>query len=194
MNNEAEAVHLFDLVRLVNDPQLPVYSTAGIQRINHLVTQFLHELQDIGDEAATDYVVRLCREVDADFNGLRETLTDKLRVLDVIQELRSADDEDQAKILAAMKLQFDRVEAKLDVMADDSAASTRAAKKKIDPKGYYSYAEAVEAVGVSESTLRRQVRQKKLRTVNVGGRVKFIGNDLLVYQREREGGIRVLGD
>jgi excisionase family DNA binding protein len=194
MNNEAEAVHLFDLVRLVNDPQLPVYSTAGIQRINHLVTQFLHELQDIGDEAATDYVVRLCREVDADFNGLRETLTDKLRVLDVIQELRSADDEDQAKILAAMKLQFDRVEAKLDVMADDSAASARAAKKKIDPKGYYSYAEAVEAVGVSESTLRRQVRQKKLRTVNVGGRVKFIGNDLLVYQREREGGIRVLGD
>lgn len=77
---------------------------------------------------------------------------------------------------------------------DAVAATAKVAGKKIDSTGYYSYAEAVEAVGVSESTLRRQVRQKKLRTVKIGGRVKFVGNDLLVFQRELEGGIRVLGD
>lgn len=112
MSNDADPVHLFDLLHLVNDPQLPINSTAGIQRISHLVTQFSHELQDIGNEAATDFVVNLCREVDADFDGLRATLTHKLRVLDVIQELRSADDVDQAKMLAAIKLQLDCVLAK----------------------------------------------------------------------------------
>lgn len=194
MSDDPDRIDLLDVVRLVNDPQLPVGTTDGIRRIGNLVTQFSHELQDIGDDAATDYVVHLCRQVDADFDGLRATLTHKLRVLDVIQELRSADDLDQARMLAAMKLQLDRVEAKLDVTASDAAASAKVARKKIDPQAYYSYAEAVNAVGVSESTLRRQVKQGKLRARNVGGRVRFIGNDLLVYQRERDGGIRVLGD
>lgn len=98
------------------------------------------------------------------------------------------------EMLASMKLQLDRMEAKLDVMADSAAATAKAASKKIDPNGYYSYTEAAEIVGVSESTLRRLARLNKLRTVKIGERIKFVGNDLLVFQRERDKGIRILGE
>jgi excisionase family DNA binding protein len=187
MTDEADRIDVLDVVRLVNDPQLPVQSTAGVSRINRMVTTFLHELQGMGTEAATDYVVHLCREVDADFDGMQATLSHKLRVLDVIQDLRSAEDVDQARMLAVLKLQMDRIEAKMDVTA-------AAAVKAIDPTGYYSYDEAAEAVGVSVSTLRREAKRNKLRTINIGRLVKIVGGDLLTYQAERDGGVRVLGD
>ena len=59
---------------------------------------------------------------------------------------------------------------------------------------YYSYDEASEAAGVSKSTLHRQVAKGKLRTVRIGKLVRFVGSDLLAYQRERGGAeVRVLG-
>jgi len=98
------------------------------------------------------------------------------------------------EMLAAMMMQLDRVEEKIDVAANSAAASAKAASKIIDPNGYYSYTEAAEIVGVSESTLRRLARLNKLRAVKIGARVKFVGNDLLVFQRERDKGIRILGE
>jgi len=38
------------------------------------------------------------------------------------------------------------------------------------------------------------VAKGKLRTVRIGKLVRFVGSDLLAYQRERGGKMKVLGD
>ncbi len=130
----------------------------------------------------------------ADYDGYRDHLRSQLQVLDFIQEIRSAEDVDQARLLAGMKLQLNRIEETTGTIQGDVAASAQVARKKIDPNGYYSYDEASEAVGVSKSTLHRQVAKGKLRTVRIGKLVRFVGSDLLAYQRERGGSeVRVLG-
>ena len=189
----ASDIDVPDVVRIFNDPHLRIHSTEGVPQLNGLLTQYQHELQ--GMDGSVDYVVMLCREVDADFDAFREHLTSQLQVLDLIQEIRSAEDVDQARLLAEMKLQLDRIEDKTGTIQEDVAASAQAARKKIDPNAYYSYPEASEVVGVSESTLHRQVAKGKLRTVKIGRLVKFIGSDLLAYQRERDSAkVKVLGD
>ena len=118
-----------------------------------------------------------------------------MRVLDLIQEIRFAEDVDQARLLAEMKLQLDRIEETTGTLQGDVAASAQAARKKIDLNAYYSYDEASEAIGVSKSTLHRQVAKGKLRTIRIGKLVRFVGGDLLAYQRERGGSeVRVLGE
>ncbi len=82
--------------------------------------------------------------------------------------------DDQARLLAGMKLQLDRIEDTTGTIQGDVAASAEAASKKIDPNAYYSYPEACEAVGVSKSTLHRQVANGKLRTVRIGKLVRFV--------------------
>ena len=93
-----------------------------------------------------------------------------------------------------MKLQLDRIEETTETIQGDVAASGQAARKRIDPNSYYSYDEASEAIGVSKSTLHREAAKGKLRTVRIGKLVRFVGGDLLAYQRERGGKMNVLGD
>ena len=193
MTTATVKLHILDVVRVFNDPHLPVRTTEQLQVLHTFISRFMHELQ-AADGVALDMVVNLCRQVDADYDGYRQHLESKMQVLDLIQEIRSAEDVDQARLLAEMKLQLDRIEETTETIQGDVAASAQAAKKKIDPNGYYSYDEASEAVGVSKSTLHRQVAKGKLRTVRIGKLVRFVGSDLLAYQRERGGSeVRVLG-
>lgn len=82
-----------------------------ISRINRMVTQSSHDMRSMGDVATTDYVV---------------------------QGPRSASDPDQAGEFAEMKLQADRLEARINLTVAGVAVSERAATKRIDPTGYYS--------------------------------------------------------
>ncbi len=194
MTTATEKLHILDVVRVFNDPHLPVRTTEQVQALHTFISRFMHELQ-AADGVALDMVVNLCRRIDADYDGYRDHLRSQLQVLDLIQEIRSAEDVDQARLLAEMKLQLDRIEETTGTIQGDVAASAQAARKKIDPNGYYSYDEASEAIGVSKSTLHRQVAKGKLRTVRIGKLVRFVGSDLLAYQRERGGSeVRVLGE
>ena len=193
MTTATNAIHLLDVVRVFNDPHLPVRTTEQVQALHTFISRFMHELQ-AADGAALGMVVNLCRQIDADYDGYRDHLRSQLQVLDLIQEIRSAEDVDQARLLAELKLQLDRIEETTETIQGDVAASGQAARKKIDPNSYYSYDEASEAVGVSKSTLHRQVAKGKLRTVHIGKLVRFVGSDLLAYQRGRGGSeVRVLG-
>ena len=193
MTTATEKIHILDVVRVFNDPHLPVRTTEQVQALHTFISRFMHELQAV-DGAALDMVVNLCRQIDADYDGYRQHLESQMQVLDLIQEIRCAEDVDQARLLAEMKLQLDRIEETTGTIQGDAAASAQATRKKIDPNGYYSYDEAREAIGVSKSTLHRQVAKGKLRTVHIGKLVRFVGSDLLAYQRERGGSeVRVLG-
>ncbi len=194
MTTATKKLHILDVVRVFTDPHLPVRTTEQLQVLHTFISRFMHELQ-AADGVALDMVVNLCRQIDADFDGYRDHLRSQLQVLDLIQEIRSAEDVDQARRLAEMKLQLDRIEETTETIQGDVAASAQAARKKIDSNAYYSYDEASEAVGVSKSTLHRQVAKGKLRTVRIGKLVRFVGSDLLAYQRERGGSeVRVLGE
>ncbi len=194
MTTATNAIHLLDVVRVFNDPHLPVRTSEQVQALHTFILRFMHELQ-AADDVALDLVVNLCRQIDADYDGYRDHLRSQVQVLDLIQEIRSAEDVDQARLLAEMKLQLDRIEETTGTMQGDMAASAQAARKKIDSNAYYSYDEASAAVGVSKSTLHRQVAKGKLRTVRIAKLVRFVGSDLLTYQLERGGlEVRVLGE
>ena len=45
MKGEGDRIDVLDIVHLVADPQLPIKTTAGMQRIRSMVTQFRHELE-----------------------------------------------------------------------------------------------------------------------------------------------------
>ena len=166
MTTATEKLDILDVVRVFNDPHLPVSTTEQVQALHTFMSRFMHELQ-AADGVALDLIVNLCRQVDADYEGYRQHLESQMRVLDLIQEIRSAEDVDQARLLAEMKLQLDRIEETTGTIQEDVAASAQAARKKIDPNAYYSYDEASEAVGVSKSTLQRQVAKGRLRTVAI---------------------------
>lgn len=194
MSGLQDPVHLFDLFRLIMDPLLPVKSTAEIQRIQDLASRFSLELQAMGDDAALSFVVFECRRVDADFDSLRKELCRRLNALDLIQEIRREESFESAMLMVAMKLQLDQIALGQREIANALREESERSQKQIVADGYYSYLEAKRAVGVSESTLRRQVKTGRLRTTKVGGRVMFVGSDLLVYQRERQADLKVLGD
>jgi len=193
MTTATEKLDILDVVRVFNDPHLPVRTTEQIQALHTFMSRFMHELQ-AADGVALDLIVNLCRQIDADYEGYRDHLMSQLQVLDLIQEIRHAEDVDQARLLAEMKLQLDRIEDVTGTIQEDVAKSAQVARKKIDSNAYYSYDEASGVVGVSKSTLHRQVAKGKLRMVRIGKLVRFVGSDLLAYQRERGGrDVRVLG-
>ena len=112
-----EKLHILDVVRVFNDPHLPVSTTEQVQALHTFISRFMHELQ-AADGVALDMVVNLCRQVDAHYDGYRDHLMSQLQVLDLIQEIRSAEDVGQARMLAEMKLQLDRIEETTGTIQD----------------------------------------------------------------------------
>ncbi len=129
MTTATEKLDILDVVRVFNDPHLPVRTTEQIQALHTFMSRFMHELQ-AADGVALDLIVNLCRQIDADYDGYRDHLKSQLQVLDIIQEIRSAEDVDQARLLAEMKLQLDRIEETTGTIQEDVAASAQARRTR----------------------------------------------------------------
>ncbi|MHC4090065.1 MAG: helix-turn-helix domain-containing protein [Planctomycetota bacterium] len=188
MMPDADRIDILAVASFFNDPFLRIRSQAGLHKIHRLVTEFAHELQDM--EGALDCLVGLAREVDADWEAYRDHLTQQARVLDLIEGIRSADDINQAKVIARMALQLDDVVAQ---MTDQRRATGEGDERVIHPNKLYSRKDAAAVLGVSVSTVDREAKRRHLRTVQVGRRVMFVGGDLLTY-RDATDDLKVLGD
>jgi len=186
---EPDKVNLVDILNFMNDPFLPARSKAGIQKINTIASRFQFELQDLGD-SAVDYVVMLARDADVDWDAYRQRLTRQARILDLIANLRTQDDLDGARLIAKMSLQLDRIATDVQILRDGhEQADGREVRREV----LYSRQEAAKRLGISISTIDREIRRGYLRTVQVGRRVMISGNDLLAY-RDSDDDIPMLGD
>ncbi len=65
MTTAPNAIHLLDVVRVFNDPHLPVRTTEQGQALHTFISRFMHELQT-ADGVALDMVVNLCRQTAAE--------------------------------------------------------------------------------------------------------------------------------
>ena len=186
--SQADSIDPVDLVSVFNDPFLRVRSQADLQKIHHLMTAFHHEFQDM--DGALDLMVTLVRDVDADWDSYGDHLRRQARVLDVITGIRTADDIDQARLVAEMSVKIDRLEAGINELRrrEDDGGKAVIRRNKV-----YSRKDAATVLGVSVSTIDREIKRGYLRSIQMGRRVMISGNDLLVY-RDAEGDIRVLGD
>ncbi len=182
MSHSDKSIALVDLLRVANECARTPRSAEAVKHLNTLFSIRQFELQSMEPEHALQVVVDVCRNLEIDFDVARSELDDRARVLDFIRGVRSEPSVDLA-------LEF----ARLHVRFDEIAAASKFSKG-IVPTGVYSYAEAVKVLGVSESTIRRDVRAGRLQTTKIRGCVRFSGTDLLSYRVARQPKIRVLGD
>ena len=73
MTTATEKRDILDVVRVFNDPHLPVRTTEQVQALHTFMSRFMHELQ-AADGVTLDMVVNLCRQIDADYEGYRQHL------------------------------------------------------------------------------------------------------------------------
>ncbi len=60
MTTATQKLHILDVVRVFNDPHLPVSTTEQVQALHTFMSRFMHELQ-AADGVALDMVVNLCQ-------------------------------------------------------------------------------------------------------------------------------------
>jgi Helix-turn-helix domain len=190
MTSPDDKIKLVEVIHFLDDPLLQVRDNVSHEILRELLDPEIHDsLQKFNEQTDEEFLelwLKFIRSIDADFGSFRQHLTRQLRMLDLIQEIQSIDDHEQARLVLETNIGVKQLQADLIEMA-------KASKKRIDPTGYYSYDEAVDAVGVSESTLRRQVKEGNLRQTSIGGRVTFLGRDLLDFQKDRSR-FKILGD
>jgi len=190
MNGDMNKITLSDVIELFDDKYMVVRDKGGLavlrELLDPIVQASLKECDGLTDEELLDSCLMFVRLIDADFDICRYYLKRRLKVLDLIEQVQSIDDQEQARLVLETAVGVQQLRADLAEMANT-------VKKRIDPSAYYSYDEAAAAVGVSESTLRRQVKVGKLKKTTLGRRVAFSGRDLLDLQRERSG-FKILGE
>jgi excisionase family DNA binding protein len=191
MSDPSDPVTLYEVIRLFDDEYMVVHDETSLSVLRELLDpRTHHSLQQFNEQTDEEFLetwLTFVRLIDAEFDICRHHLKRRLKALDLVQQIQAVDDVEQARQIAETYMDVKRLRA-------DLAETTKASRKRIDPSRYYSYDEAAEAVGVSVSTLRRQARDGKLKKTMIRERVKFMGSDLLAFQRERGDDLRILGD
>lgn len=186
-------IHILDVFGLIDDPDVGLLNGHDANRIHLELNMMLMELQSLPPAVATDYCSAMIRSTHCDFYAMRRRISKELRVIDAVQGVPPSGREVEGDLLRAIQTQTDRIERLLSRDGQDEGDERLVVSSGgVDPTAYYDYREVAALLGVSESTIYRLKAGGRLQAVEIGRRVRFLGEHILSLRDDGRPAVRVL--